>query len=51
QSTSYHDAPSLRALLRMRPLPEFEAWMEGLGLMRDGRLTDRAGDASFFLAR
>ncbi|GAA1542192.1 ethanolamine ammonia-lyase subunit EutB [Nocardioides humi] len=51
QCTSYHDAPSLRQTLGLRPLPEFEAWMEGLGLIRDGRLTDQAGDASFFLAR
>lgn len=51
QSTSYHDAPSLRQLLNLRPLPEFEAWLEGIGLMRDGRLTEKAGDASFFLGR
>jgi ethanolamine ammonia-lyase large subunit len=51
QSTSFHDAPSLRQLLGLRPLPEFEAWMEGLGLLRDGRLTEKAGDASFFLSR
>lgn len=51
QSSSYHDAPSLRQLLKLRPLPEFEAWMEDLGLLRDGRLTDKAGDASFFLSR
>jgi ethanolamine ammonia-lyase large subunit len=51
QSSSYHDAPSLRQLLGLRPLPEFEAWMEDLGLLRDGRLTDIAGDASFFLGR
>jgi ethanolamine ammonia-lyase large subunit len=51
QSSSYHDAPSLRQLLGLRPLPEFEAWMEDLGLLRDGRLTDLAGDASFFLGR
>jgi ethanolamine ammonia-lyase large subunit len=51
QCTSYHDAPSLRQTLGLRPLPEFEAWMEGLGLMKDGRLTDTAGDASFFLSR
>lgn len=51
QSSSYHDTASLRQLLKLRPLPEFEAWSEGLGLMRDGRLTERAGDASFFLAR
>ncbi len=51
QSSSYHDAPSLRQLLGLRPLPEFEAWMEDLGLLRDGRLTATAGDASFFLGR
>ncbi|WP_052666842.1 ethanolamine ammonia-lyase subunit EutB [Nitriliruptor alkaliphilus] len=51
QCTSYHDAPSLRQALDLRPIPEFEAWMEGLGLMKDGRLTDAAGDASFFLQR
>jgi ethanolamine ammonia-lyase large subunit len=51
QCTSYHDAPSLRQALGLRPLPEFETWMEDLGLMRDGRLTDKAGDASFFLQR
>ena len=51
QATSFHDAPSLRQLLGKRPLPEFEAWLENLGLMRDGVLTDKAGDASFFLSR
>ena len=51
QSSSYHDAPSLRQLLRLRPLPEFEEWMESLGLLHDGRLTEKAGDASFFLSR
>ncbi len=51
QSSSYHDAPSLRQLLGLRPLPEFESWMEQIGLMRDGRLTEQAGDASFFLGR
>jgi ethanolamine ammonia-lyase large subunit len=51
QCTSYHDAPTLRQLLNLRPLPEFECWMESLGLMKDGRLTEKAGDASFFLQR
>jgi ethanolamine ammonia-lyase large subunit len=51
QSSSYHEAPSLRRLLGLRPLPEFEAWMTDLGLLRDGRLTEKAGDASFFLGR
>ena len=51
QTTSYHDAPSLRQALGLRPLPEFEAWMEAVGLWKDGQLTDVAGDASFFLKR
>jgi ethanolamine ammonia-lyase large subunit len=51
QSTSYHDAPTLRQLFKLRPAPEFERWMEGLGLMKDGILTTKAGDASFFLKR
>jgi ethanolamine ammonia-lyase large subunit len=44
QTTSFHDAAALRELLGCRPAPEFEAWLEARGLMRDGRLTARAGD-------
>ena len=51
QSTSFHDLATLRQLLRLRPAPEFEAWLEGLGLMRDGRLTEKAGDPTFFMSR
>lgn len=51
QSTSYHDTATLRQLLGLRPLPEFEAWLEEIGLMKNGRLTEKAGDASFFLQR
>lgn len=51
QTTSYHDAPAIRQALGLRPLPEFEAWMENVGLWKDGQLTDIAGDASFFLKR
>ncbi len=51
QCTSYHDTASLRQLLGLRPNPEFEVWMESLGLMKDGKLTAHAGDASFFLQR
>jgi ethanolamine ammonia-lyase large subunit len=51
QSTSYHDTSALRQLLHLRPLPEFEAWLEEIGLMKNGKLTPAAGDASFFLQR
>jgi ethanolamine ammonia-lyase large subunit len=48
QCTSFHDAPALRTLTRRRPVPEFERWLERMGLWADGRLTARAGDASVF---
>ncbi len=39
QSTSFHDALYLRRLLGLRPAPEFEAWLERMGVMdRTGRL-------------
>jgi ethanolamine ammonia-lyase large subunit len=51
QSTSYHDAPTLRQLFNLRPAPEFEKWMVDLGLMKNGILTEKAGDPTFFLKR
>src|SRR5579863_5278397 len=49
QSTSYHDASALRAVLKMRPAPEFEAWCERRGILHEGRLTSRAGDARLLM--
>ncbi len=34
QSTSFHDALYLRGVLGLRPAPEFEAWLDGLGIAR-----------------
>jgi ethanolamine ammonia-lyase large subunit len=48
QSSSFHDDASVRQVLGLRPAPEFEAWLEEVGLMSNGRLTSRAGDPSFF---
>ena len=33
QSTSFHDALYLRQALRLRPAPEFEAWLLAMGIM------------------
>jgi ethanolamine ammonia-lyase large subunit len=33
QSTSFHDALYIRKLLNLRPAPEFEAWLQDVGLM------------------
>jgi ethanolamine ammonia-lyase large subunit len=49
QSTSFHDNAALRETLGLRPTPEFEQWMERMGLMEQGRLTALAGDMRVFL--
>ena len=49
QSTSYHDNAAVRELMGLRPTPEFEAWMERLGLMQEGRVTGLAGDMGVFV--
>ena len=49
QCTSYHDAAALRAVLGLRPAPEFERWCEDRGILRDGCLTARAGDPALIL--
>ncbi len=36
QSTSFHDALYLRSLLKLRPAPEFEAWLERMGILDQG---------------
>jgi ethanolamine ammonia-lyase large subunit len=35
QSTSYHDALAARRLFKLRPAPEFLAWLESSGIYRD----------------
>ncbi|HEX3147253.1 MAG TPA: ethanolamine ammonia-lyase subunit EutB [Gemmataceae bacterium] len=38
QSTSYHDAATVRDLFGLKPAPEFRAWLEERGIFRAGRL-------------
>jgi ethanolamine ammonia-lyase large subunit len=49
QTTGYHDTATLRQMLGLRPIAEFEQWLEKMGFMEDGKLTKKAGDASVFL--
>lgn len=51
QTNAYHDANAIRETLNLRPLPEFERWLERMGIMEDGRLTARAGDPTLFAAK
>jgi ethanolamine ammonia-lyase large subunit len=46
QSTSFHDALYLREALGLRRAPEFEAWLERMGIAdAQGRLLAGAGRA------
>ncbi|MES2757727.1 MAG: ethanolamine ammonia-lyase subunit EutB [Pseudomonadota bacterium] len=38
QSTSFHDALYVRRLLGLKPAPEFEAWLDAMGIVSGGRL-------------
>lgn len=51
QTTGYHEAATIRSMLNKRPTKEFEEWMEQMGFMANGQLTDLAGDASVFLKK
>lgn len=51
QSTSFHDTATLRQLLRLHPSPEFETWLNEMGIMKNGILTEKAGDPTIFLKR
>ncbi len=51
QTTGYHETATLRHLANKRPTKEFEKWMEKMGLMENGRLTEIAGDASVFFKK
>jgi ethanolamine ammonia-lyase large subunit len=45
QTTSFHDALYARRVLGLRPAPEFEGWLERMGVFRSGetaRLVDHA---------
>ena len=50
QCTGYHETQTLRQLLGVKPIAEFEQWAIGMGiLLPDGRLGPVAGDASIFM--
>lgn len=49
QTTGFHETASIRQMLNLRPTKEFDQWMEKMGFSENGRLTERAGDASAFL--
>ena len=49
QCTGYHDIASLREIYNLKPIREFDMWMEKMGFAENGKLTSKAGDASTLL--
>lgn len=51
QSTSYHDIATLREISGKTPIKEFENRLEQIGILKDGKLTEKAGDPAVFLKK
>lgn len=49
QCTGYHDIQTLRETLGVKSIKEFDEWLEKMGIRKNGKLTEIAGDASIFL--
>ncbi len=49
QCTGYHEAAAIREVLGLRPIKEFDMWLEKMGFSENGKLTKLAGDASVFM--
>ncbi|MCB6520556.1 ethanolamine ammonia-lyase subunit EutB, partial [Parabacteroides distasonis] len=45
QTTGFHETATIREMFNLRPIKEFEEWLEKMGIMENGKLTQRAGDA------
>ena len=50
QSTSFHDALYIRKVLGLRPAPEFEAWLQSVGIMSQGQLVQLRNKLPFGFA-
>ena len=50
QTTGYHETAALRELFGLTAIPPFQAWLEKMGFVADGKLTPLAGDGSILLA-
>ena len=51
QCTGYHEAAALREVFGLRPIREFDLWLEKMGFSENGKLTRKAGDASVFMSK
>ncbi|MCL2194926.1 MAG: ethanolamine ammonia-lyase subunit EutB [Oscillospiraceae bacterium] len=51
QTNAYHDAAAIREVLGLKPIAEFDAWLEKMGITRDGKLTELAGKPELIFGR
>lgn len=51
QTNAYHDAATIREILGLRPIKEFDEWLEKMGITENGKLTKYAGDPTIFLKK
>lgn len=51
QTNAYHDSMAVREILGLRPIREFEQWLERIGIMENGKLTGLAGDPTIFAGK
>ena len=51
QTNAYHDANAIREILGLRPIREFDIWLEKMGITQDGKLTELAGKPERVFAR
>ena len=49
QTTGFRETATLRELTGKTAIPEFQAWLEKMGFVENGRLTKKAGDGSSLL--
>ena len=49
QTTGFRETAALREIFHLTAIPEFQAWLETMGFVENGKLTKRAGDGSVLL--
>ena len=49
QTTGFRETAALRELTGKTAIPEFQGWLEKMGFVENGKLTDKAGDGSSLL--
>lgn len=49
QTTGFHETAALREMFGLTAIKPFQAWLEKMGFVRDGKLTELAGDGSVLL--